>query len=273
MQLFHRFSAAALTAVLVLVAGAGAACGRSDSAGSEPGSETVPLRVGMEAAYPPFESVAANGEIEGLDVDLVRALGAHLGRPVTLRNMAFDALIPELQAGRIDVVASGMSRLEERAKKVDFSRPYARIVMSVLVSRERGAGVTSVSDLDRGGVVIAVQRGTSGELKARAAFPKAEIRPFENQVDASKEVAGARADAFVYDSVSVRKLAEKEPDRLRVLDGDLGGEDYCMAFAKGSPFLAPANAFLDEAAAPGGLLDKLMETWRPEVERAAPDAR
>lgn len=263
-----RTVVAGAIAVLALV---GTACGPS-SKGDAPAARP-PLVVGMEAAYPPFESVQPNGDIVGLDVDLVRALGERLGRPVTLRNLQFDALIPELQAGRIDMVASGMSRLPERALKVDFSRPYARIVMSILLSTSRAADVKTAADLDRAGVVVAVQRGTSGEMKAKAAFPKAEIRPFDNQVDASKEVAAGRAHAFVYDMVSVRKLAEKEPAALRVLGETLGGEDYCMAFPKGSPLVAEANAFLDEAAKPGGLLSRLVETWKPEAESAPADAK
>lgn len=227
----------------------------------------------MEAAYPPFESVEADGEIVGFDVDLVRALGERLGRPVELRNMAFDALIPELRAGRIGMVASGMSRTTERARVVDFSRPYVRITMAVLVSVRSAADVSRAAELDRAGVAIAVQRGTTGESKARAAFPRAEIRPFDNQVDASKEVAAGRAHAFVYDMVSVRKLAEQEPDLLRVLADTLGDEDYCLVFPKGSPLVAEANAFLDEAARAGGLLDQLVARWRPGAERAAADAK
>jgi polar amino acid transport system substrate-binding protein len=182
--------------------------------------------------------------------------------------MQFDTLIPELQAGRIDLVCSGMSHLPERAKVVDFSRPYVRITMSVLVSREKAAGVARIADLDAPGTVVAVQRGTSGEAKARAAFPRAEIRPYDNQVDASKEVAAGRAHAFVYDMVSVRKLAEAEPAKLRVLDGDLGAEVYCMAFAKGSPLRAAADTFLEDAARPGGRIDALLAKWKPAVERA-----
>ncbi|MCE9637216.1 MAG: transporter substrate-binding domain-containing protein [Planctomycetes bacterium] len=250
-------------------------CGPAHPSPATPGGagEAKPLVVGTEAAYPPFESVEPNGDIVGLDVDLVRALGERLGRPVTVRNMQFDALIPELQAGRIDIVASGMSRLPERALKVDFSRPYARIIMSILLSTTRAADVKSAADLDKPGVVIAVQRGTSGEVKAKAAFSKAEIRPFDNQVDASKEVAAGRAHAFVYDMVSVRKLAEKEPDKLRVLGETLGSEEYCMAFAKGSALVDPANAFLDDAAKPDGLLSRLVAKWKPDAESAPADAK
>lgn len=234
----------------------------------DPAPSVQPLRVGLEGRYPPFEFKDDHGTLVGFDVDLARGLGTRLGRPVEFRDMQFDALIPEMQAGRIDMVCSGMSWLEERTKVVDFSAPYVRIRMAVLVSRERAATVKAIPDLDAAGVVVAVQRGTSGEAKARESFPKAEIRAFDTMVDASKEVAAGRAHAFVYDFVSVRELAAQEPERLRVLDGDLGAEVYCMAFPKGSPLVAEADAYLREASKPGGRIDSLLATWKPAAERA-----
>lgn len=224
------------------------------------------LRIGLEAQYPPFESVDATGEIVGFDVDLARGLAEATGRTPEFRNMAFDALLPELEAGRIDMICSAMSFTEERAKKVAFSRPYVRVRMGVLVSASKAADVSGIADLDRDGVVVAVQRGTSGETKAREAFPKARIAPYDNEVDASTEVAAGRAHAFVYDMVSVGKLAAKAGAAVRVLPGDLGSEEYCMAFAKGSPLAEQANRFLDAASAPGGLVETLMERWKPAVE-------
>lgn len=224
------------------------------------------LRIGLEAQYPPFESVGASGEVEGFDVDLARGLAAFLGREAEFRNMAFDALLPELQAGRIDAICSAMSWTEERSKAVSFTRPYVRVRMGVLVHAGKAAFAAQAADLDRDDVVIAVQRGTSGESKARAAFPKARVAPYETEVDASSEVAAGRAHAFVYDMVSVRKLAAKAGSAVRVLPGDLGSEDYCIAFAKGSPHTEPADRFLDGASAPGGLIETLMARWQPAVE-------
>jgi polar amino acid transport system substrate-binding protein len=257
------------------LAGLGLACAAAACGGSGPEAPpaAAPLRVGLEAAYPPFESVDASGAFVGFDVDLARGLAEALGRPAEFRNLSFDALIPDLQAGRLDVVCSAMSWLPERAQAVDFSRPYLQVRMGVLASRERAASVRALSDLDAPGTVVAVHRGTSGEVKARESFPRAEVRPYDSEVDAASEVAAGRAHAFVYDMVSVRKLAAKEPDRVRVLDGDLGREVYCMAFPKGSPLVGPADRFLDAASAPGGLIDRLMERWGPDAERVASETK
>jgi len=107
-----------------------------------PAPATEPLRVGMEIAYPPFESMGKDGKTpEGFDVDLVKALGAHLGREVKCVNLGFDVLIDEVNSGRIDLICSGMSYTDLRAQTVDFSRPYASSPMWVLVNTERAKNV------------------------------------------------------------------------------------------------------------------------------------
>lgn len=231
------------------------------------------LRVGIEAAYPPFETVNAQNEFEGFDIDLARAVGESLGRPVEFHNAAFDSLPKELDADRIDMICSGMSYTDERAKSYDFTKPYAQSPMSVLVSVARAKDVVKVAQLDDAKVEIAVQRGTTGETKARTAFPKAAIKLFDNEVDAAREVATGRLHAFVYDFMSVEKFAKQYPDTTRVLDESLGAEQYCIAVKKGSPLRAKIDAFLDGAMKPGGKLDELMKKWGLSPEKLRPSAK
>jgi ABC-type amino acid transport substrate-binding protein len=248
-----------------------AACGKEPSAGS--GSTTEPLRVGVEAKYPPFESTKADGTFEGFDIDLARALADSLGRPAEFHNMDWDSLIPELQAGRVDLICSGMSYTDERAKVVDFSKPYAQSPMSVLVSTTRAKDVTKVSQLNEPTMHVAVQRGTTGETKARAAFPKATFMLYGDETAAATEVATGRVHAFVYDYLSVDKYAKQYPKETRVLDESIGSEKYCMVVAKGSPLLPKIDAFLDAAVKPGGKLDELIQKWIPGAEKLRPDAK
>jgi len=122
-------------------------------------------------------------------------------------------------------------------------------------------------------VVIAVHRGTTGEQKAKGAFPKAKVEPYDTEVDASAQVEAGRAHAFVYDLQSVRKLAARAPDKLRVLDGDLGAEAYCMAFRKGSPLVERSREYLDGISAPGGEMDRMVERWELTAEPVRPGER
>lgn len=274
MRIPRLLAGIAAAAILPLLA----ACGPKDAPAGGPapaggGGDVPVLRVGLEPKYPPFESTDEKNEVIGFDVDLARALAEKLGRRATFVPMDFDALLPALQSGRIDCICSAMSHTPERAQQVDFTRPYVRTAMGVLVSTRKGARIEQFEDLDDPEHVIAVQRGTSGETKARERFPKAKIVPYDTEVDAGNEVASNRATAFVYDMVSVRKIAEKSGTSVRVLEGNLGTEDYCVVFPKGSPLTAEANRFLDGASAPGGVIAGLMAKWKPSVELVPPGTK
>src|SRR6266446_3350653 len=95
-----------------------------------------PLRVGMDKSYPPFEMRDTRGQPSGVSVDLAKALGENLGRPVEFENMPFEGLIPALKTGRVDVVISSMTATEERAKSVDFSEPYLRTGLCLLTGAQ-----------------------------------------------------------------------------------------------------------------------------------------
>ena len=75
------------------------------------------LRVGTEPTFAPFEfQKDGSKEFDGFDMDLIRAIGKQLNMKVEILNMGFDALIPALNAGNIDVAAAGMSITPDRQK-------------------------------------------------------------------------------------------------------------------------------------------------------------
>ena len=95
-----------------------AGCGGKDAA-----KESKVLRAGTEPTFAPFEFQEKDSkDFTGFDMDLIRAIGKQMGRDVEIKNMGFDALIPAINSGNIDVVASGMSITEERKKSRDFLR-------------------------------------------------------------------------------------------------------------------------------------------------------
>lgn len=82
------------------------------------------IRFATEASYPPFESMDANNQIVGFDVDLAQALCKEIDATCTFSNQAFDSLIPSLKFRRVDAVMAGMDITPEREKQVLFTTPY-----------------------------------------------------------------------------------------------------------------------------------------------------
>ena len=122
------------------------------------------LIVGMELAYPPFETTDTHGQPSGVSVDLARDLGQALGREVEIRNIPFDGLIPSLQTRKIDLIISSMTATEERAKTIAFSEPYLNTGLCLLVGKS--SLIQSMADADQAGRVLVVKQGTTGQVYA-----------------------------------------------------------------------------------------------------------
>ncbi len=92
------------------------------------------LRYGLESQYPPFESRNAQGELEGFDIALGKAICQAGNFNCQWVESSFDALIPALVAKKFDAINSAMNITEARQKSIDFTRPIYRIP-SMLVGK------------------------------------------------------------------------------------------------------------------------------------------
>ena len=82
------------------------------------------VRIGMDATYPPFESVDSSGKIIGFEVDYANALCAKMKVTCTFQNQDWDGVIPALLSGKFDVILSSMNMTPARAQRVLFSDMY-----------------------------------------------------------------------------------------------------------------------------------------------------
>jgi len=87
-------------------------------------AEDKPLRIGIEAAYPPFAYKTPEGKLAGFDYDIGNALCEEMKVKCKWIEQEFDGLIPALKVRKIDAVISSMSITDERKKSVDFSKKY-----------------------------------------------------------------------------------------------------------------------------------------------------
>src|SRR5579875_2918966 len=79
------------------------------------------IRFGVDASYPPFESVAPNGQLVGFDIDLGNAICAQLHAKCEWVRNDFDGMIPALKARKFDGILSSMSRTPARQEQIAFS--------------------------------------------------------------------------------------------------------------------------------------------------------
>jgi polar amino acid transport system substrate-binding protein len=107
----------ALTAFIA----AGALLGGASAATAADDAETYVI--GTDTTFAPFEFTSPDGELVGIDMDLLRAIAKDQGFEVEIRQLGFDAAVQALQANQVDAVMAGMSITEERQETFDFSEP------------------------------------------------------------------------------------------------------------------------------------------------------
>jgi polar amino acid transport system substrate-binding protein len=221
-----------------------------------------PLRVGMELSYPPFEMTDARGRPTGVSVRLAEALGKHLGRPVVIENIAFDGLIPALRTRRIDCVISSLTATPERARSIAFSEPYLRTGLALLVAK--GSPVESAADLDAPGRVVTVKKGTTGHRYAAESLGRARLLVLDKEAAAVLEVAQGKADAFIYDALSIARHHARHPGTTRAVLRPFREEAWAVGLRLGDDALkAEVDRFLREFRAAGGF-DRLSEEFLAE---------
>ena len=229
-------------------------------------ADPAPLRVGMDLSYPPFETIGPDGQPAGVSVELGQALADHLGRPLIIENIPFTGLIPALKSGKIDVIVSSMTSSPERAKTVTFSDPYLTTGLGALLPAASTA--QGLDDLDQPGRAVVVRQGTTGEVFARANLRQARVLTLDKESACVLEVTQGKADAFIYDQMSVFQNAKRNPRTTRALLSPLQTESWAIALRQGNDeLLARVNAFLAKVRTDGGF-DRLSEKYLAE-EKAA----
>jgi polar amino acid transport system substrate-binding protein len=221
----------------------------------------------MDLSYPPFEMQDTAGKPDGVSVRLAEALAAHLGRPLRIVPMEFSGLIPALKTGNLDLVLSSMTKTEERSKSIAFSNPYAKTGLALLVRKK--SDIQAVEGLKTGkSVTVAVKAATTGETWALKNLASAKRVVFEDPAACVLEVVQGRADAFIYDQLSVFKYATKNAAEARALLTPFAEESWAIGLAQGNDVLrTEVNAFLESFRAQGGFT-KLGDQYLKEEKSA-----
>lgn len=219
------------------------------------------LIVGTEPAFAPFEfQKAGSSEFTGFDIELIQAMAKKMGyKKCTIRNMGFDALIPALEAKNIDVAIAGMTITEDRKKKVNFSKPYYKSGLSIVVDKNN----TTIKDVkDLVGKKIAVQIGTTGAIEA-AKIKDAVITSFNTNNEACLELKNKAVDAVIGDKPVEEYFLQQSGKNVyaKIVGKTLTSEDYGIATAKKNAALAKELDKALEALQKDGTYDTLYKKW------------
>ncbi|MFC2095628.1 transporter substrate-binding domain-containing protein [Candidatus Bipolaricaulota bacterium] len=163
---------------------------------------------GIDGAFPPFSFIDENGEADGFDVEVIRWIAAEMDFEVEIVPIDWDAIIPTMLTGNIDLIASGMTITAAREERVAFTVPYWTIDLAVVVRETEDADGEPVPELTlftavQAGRKIGVQRGTTSQDWLQEYVVDAgisvELVLYDNFLLALEDLQIGRIDAAVMD--------------------------------------------------------------------------
>jgi len=192
------------------------------------------LVVATSPDYPPFEfMVSENGKskIVGADIDLAQKIADKLGVELELKAMDFDALVPALQAGKVDMVITGMTPNEKRKKAVDFSDIYFKGENAVIVNAKDAGKFTSEDQLKK--AKLGVQKGSTQETYVKDNLKVTNYKALVAVPDLIADMKNGNIDAVVLNS-KVAGINVTKYDGIKVVENlklTSGGDEEAMAVA------------------------------------------
>ena len=196
------------------------------------------LTIATSPDFPPFESLGENGEVFGIEIDILNLICAELGVELDIQQVDFDSVLPGVQAGKYDMGVSGISVTPAREENTLFTVPYCLAAQAIVVLKD--SPITCKDDLE--GKTVSVQTGTTAEEFCMGAGYT--VNAYTANADAQEALISGKVDAWVIDDLTAAEMVklynEEHGETLVVLSEAMTTEPYAFAFKLGNEDLADA---------------------------------
>jgi ABC-type amino acid transport substrate-binding protein len=220
------------------------------------------FRIGISPEYVPLAFKEAPFGLAGVEVDFANQLGKNLGKTIVFVETPFSELIQALLEERIDIIMSGMSVTREREKLVSFTDSYATIGQMVLVRAKDRSAFPNVQSFSQITSKIGFVQATTGEMAAKAFFPRATLAPQSMIDDGIAALRTGEIEVFIHDAPTVWRIAGNPNEKeLTGLYWPLTKEPLAWAVRKDDESLRFAlNRELEQWKS-GGYLKQILSRW------------
>ena len=184
------------------------------------------LVMATEAAFAPYEYYS-DGEIKGVDVDIMKAVAKKMNKELKVKDVAFDSIIAEVKTKKSDVGAAGISYTEERAKQVDFSIPYVESKQVIVVRKD--SNIKGPKDLKN--IKVAVQLGTVADSVLSDEYKTVQLVREKKFMAAIQDLKDNKVSAVVMDELPAVRLIGAN---LKILDEAVAVDSYSVIVDKGN---------------------------------------
>jgi putative glutamine transport system substrate-binding protein len=259
--------AVAALSVSVLLTGCGSnSTGTSGSTGSKSAVQAIKdrgvLKAGVKVDVPKFGyKDPGTSKIEGFEVDLVKAVAKKIlgdENKVELQAVTAKTRGPLLDSGEVDIIGATFTITEERKKSYDFSEPYFKDGVALMVKKD--SGIKTLKDLD--GKKIGVAQSATSKQALEAEVKNLGIKVTFSEYSTYPEIKAAldskRVDAFSVDGAILNGYLD---DSTIILDERYAKQEYGLVSKKGNDDLAKVINDTVNEMKKSGELDKLIEKW------------
>jgi polar amino acid transport system substrate-binding protein len=219
-----------------------------------------------ENAYFPLQFVdPASGKAVGWEYDAMEELSKRLNFKVEYQNTSWDAMIQAVSDKQYDLGMTGITINDERKQKVDFSAPYMRSEIFMLVRGDESRFTDAKSFASDDKLLVGAQAGTSpfyvavyNVLDGNEQNPR--IKLFETFAATVEALKTGDVDLVLTDSAAGKSITASSAGKLKLIGDPLQAEDFGFIFPKGSDLVQPMNAGIAALQA-DGTLDKITQKW------------
>lgn len=243
MKKITRITIATITLSLFTACGGADSSGEGEASNNGSGDDLVTYEIATDNNFVPFEFIdLETNELIGFDIDLMKAIADEAGFAVEFHQMEFSGALNGVQQGQYDAAINGMSITEERKENIDFSDPYYESGL-ILAVAEENESIQTIDDLDATTTVSTRQSSTSQTYLEENT--EAGIDAYPEITEAYQALMTGHVDAALYDVPNVQYFIQEQGEGSMKIVGDrLTGEDYGIAFPKGSDLVDPVNEAL-----------------------------
>jgi len=220
------------------------------------------LVVGTAGSMPPLNMTTKEGDVIGLEIDLAKSMADGMGVGLRIETMPFSELLPALEAGKVDMILSGMTITPERNLKVAFVGPYYVTGKAFLTKIKRIATARYPSEVNSPDTLLTTLKGSTSQHFVEKYIPKAILVPAKNYDEAVNLVIQGDVDAMIADYPICMLSVFRHPDKgLLSLSTPITHEPLGIALPANDPLLVNWVENFLNTLKDNGKLEALKTQW------------
>lgn len=235
-------------------------CGSDTSSQAE---QKLPdkIVIGLDDNFPPMGFRDESGNLVGFDIDLAQEASKRLGVPVEFKPIDWDSKEAALKSKQVDLLWNGLTITDERSQQIAFSKPYMHNQQLLVVRAD--SPITNREGL--AGKILGTQEGSSSidALEKNMDFQKSlsEVKKYGDFVNAFMDLEIGRIDGVLVDSVVGRYYMTKKPGQFKVIDDQMGDEQFGVGLRKDDNLLREKLNDVLKQMSEDGTMTKLSQKW------------